>query len=385
MFPQYFEEPVCSIKLLDESNLIRKQNQYSKSLDELQYSCRHKFYSSLSSFSDLNNISCSHNNQNRRKRYQKNGTKQSYEVIKKSDISDKCDCYNYSLENGTLHEDSTYSSIGLNVAFNNMNNGVDKKYKQFVIKNLCNVKQKYQKLVKSLSHTPSESTQHIFRSNSVQIMSPNQISNFEQNHSAGENSERTFVDLLQHDQKPRKCYAPISPTSIETQNVENEELSSISSENSLFLKKDKSLKTAVLLNVINLRKVRSAACLGEDVSSIVLSGTESLPNISSHANENIHYIDITSYSSSSSTCTSERSGWVSSQSSSVTSLETNKSFVHNRRRSWLGGDKKLQNLVPDRHTNAKALKRYQKLDKIFVSDKGKKILVCHFLNIILFK
>ncbi|KAJ8979610.1 hypothetical protein NQ317_010513 [Molorchus minor] len=45
------------------------------------------------------------------------------------------------------------------------------------LKNLSNVKQQYHTLVKSISQTPSENTQNIFKSNSMQFLSPKKVAN----------------------------------------------------------------------------------------------------------------------------------------------------------------------------------------------------------------
>jgi hypothetical protein len=59
--------------------------------------------------------------------------------------------------------------------------------------------------------------------------------------------------------------------------------------------------------------------LGESASPLVLSGTESLPNITPKL-ERTHYPEMKYYSSSSSSsATSEQSGWITSRSSSVAS------------------------------------------------------------------
>lgn len=293
--------PLYSAKVLEEHDVTHrylKQTRYSKSLDHFNFSKESSYCASLYNISDFLNNTTRSNKQNG-----------SNVVVLNRDA---CNCYKC--------ERDLYTSIDLNVS-----------------------SKKCQKLVKSLSHTPSESNQHIFKSNSMQVLSPKF-----KTHTNGflpENYETSK-------QKEKEEQATIKKL------IEMGETSSESSTASL-IKKNKSLLTVV--DVVTLRKVRSATCLGEDVSSVMLSGTESLPNIATAVNENLRYIDVINYSSSSSTCTSERSGWVSSRSSSVTSLETNKS--NGIIRSWSGIEKKLQSLSL---SNGRGLKRYQR----FIRDKG---------------
>lgn len=216
-----------------------------------------------------------------------------------------------------------------------------------------NPKQKCQKLVKSLSHTPSESAQQIFKSNSMQVLSP---------------KLGPEINKVQEDYEiPKECNDVDEQATIKKL-IEMGECSSESSTESAPVVKNnyQFLNEAVIVSVVTLRKVKSAACLGEYVSSVLLNGSESLPNISSTINENVKLTDVINYSSSSSTCMSERSGWVSSRSSSMTSLEANKPiFANGTIKSWCGLEKKLQNL-----TNSRSVKRYQKWDKIFINNKG---------------
>lgn len=275
-----------------DTNCYLEQSRYSKSLDHLLFPQKKDLHCSAYSFNDYQN---SRPNQT-------------------------------SLES---EQGTTNSSIDLAL------NGVDKKYRQLVSKNLSNVKQKCQKLVKSLSHTPSESTQHIFRSSSAQIM-----------------------------------------------NGLQSKTSSDSEEDSFLLKNEEILKKALIFNVITLRKVRSAGCLGEYISSVVLSGTESLPNMNLYSEDNIRYVDITSYSSSSS-CTSEQSGWVSSQSSSVTSLDTNRSVKNGGVLDWIELDKfKRFDFIKvingkENACNGKGYGKYRKIDRK-VGTKGKRIHIILF-------
>lgn len=282
-----------SAQVLEEYDVTHrylKQTRYSKSLEHFNFAKENSFCASLYNISDF-----------------LNSTQNESNVLTSN--RDSCDCLKC--------ERDLYTSIDLN--------GGSKK---------CH------KLVKSLSHTPSESNQHIFKSNSMQVLSPK-----------FKRQTNGFLPETSR-QKEKEEQATIKKL------IEMGETSSESSTASL-IKKDKSLLTVV--DVVTLRKVRSATCLAKDISSAMLTGTESLPNIVTAVNENLRYIDVINYSSSSSTCTSERSGWVSSRSSSVTSLDTNKS--NGIIRSWSGIEKKLQSLSL---TNGRALKRYQR----FIRDKG---------------
>lgn len=320
----------------DTTHRYLKQTRYSKSLDHFQFSKTNNYCTSLYNISDILNTTTKQN-------VRRNNNIQNQKTFDQNFLlsSNSCSCYKN-------------TSIDLNVI---AINGTDKKYQTPVVKNTTNVKQKCQKLVKSLSHTPSESTQHIFKSNSMQILSPKlamDTSNFE-----FMKNGCILEDFEEKSKKEKEEQATIKRL------IEMGEYSSGSSTTettSLTKKNKKPLKAdALIVDFVALRKVRSAACLGECVSSVILSGTESLPNITSTLNENVQYIDVVDYSSSSSTCTSERSGWVSSRSSSITSLDTNKSNIGNGfLRSWSGIEKHLQSLTLDKITSAK---RYQKLDK----------------------
>lgn len=377
----------CESKIYKESNKIKsdlKQARYSKSLDQLQFSRKNNFYSSLYNIADytenLRSLLCmkDHNGKKHNQRSfdeDKLFKSTNYDIIRKDNLSDLCDCYKYKVDykDETLNESTTYSSIGLKgVDFNN-SNSIDDKYKQFAVKNFTNIKQKCQKLVKSLSHTPSESTQHIFRSSSMQITSPNinpQMNGF----AFSEEMEKCnhFSPKMCRGEQPAKVKTTdISLSLIDVNDITEENCSDISVEHSSALKKESQFSNnSVIFNIISLRKVRSAACLGGYVSSVVLSGTESLPNISAFVEENVHCIDMTSYSSSSS-CTSERSGWISSRSSSETSTETNKTTLNNGiLQSLIDFEKKLQNFPFNKFENNRS-KKHQKINGYFPDSKGK--------------
>ncbi|XP_044271156.1 protein FAM135A isoform X2 [Tribolium madens] len=118
-----------------------------------------------------------------------------------------------------------------------------------------------------------ESTQNFFRSNSMQFFSPRKKP------------------------KPRR-------QSTKKYNQKHFDLGSSSSSESLSG------------GNLGVRKVRSTSCLGQRTTPLVLSGTESLPNIKPAVER--QYPGVKYYSSSSST-TSEQSGWITSRSSSVAS------------------------------------------------------------------
>ncbi|KAJ8977876.1 hypothetical protein NQ317_016146 [Molorchus minor] len=67
-----------------------------------------------------------------------------------------------------------------------------------------------------------------------------------------------------------------------------------------------------------IRKVRSTSCLADKFEPLLMSGTESLPNITPKLEERL-YPEMSYYSSSASSTTSEQSGWITSRSSSIAS------------------------------------------------------------------
>lgn len=374
--PQFAKRQSSSklFEKLDETRCYLKPTCYSKSLDHFQFSRENNIYSSFYNINEyLNNTKLAHSDSSCHRRCNSRNYKvydsvasANREIFKRDYLSDTCDCDKFKQENDVrmkkrFNEPVTNSSIDLNVGLSNVDIGVNKRYKQFVTKNLTNVKQKCQKLVKSLSHTPSDSTQHIFRSSSMQVLSPSHtlLNGF----AFGEETADQVPSEISQNLTGNVCVLPNIVNLVDV--GENSSQSSADSP-SLFDKRKAALGDALVVNVISLRKVKSAVCLGDYVSSVVLSGTESLPNITAFTNENVGYLDITRYSSSSSTCTSERSGWLSSRSSSVTSVETNRSALNNGIvKTWCGLEK-LQSKI----ANGKSLKKYQKLDRIFVSDKG---------------
>lgn len=346
-----------------------KEARYSKSLDQLQFSTKNRFYSSLYNVADYTEnirslLSMKDHNEIK---YNQSFDKDKIKCTNYDDLSDKCDCYKYktSYAEKTCNINTNFSSIGLNnIAFNN-SNCIDEKYKHFV-KNFTNVKQKCQKLVKSLSHTPSDSTQHIFRSNSMQITPKMDL----EKNCEVEETENSLSEICNSERQMNNETLAVSPSLVNIDHFREENNSDISEEHTPLFKKDKIfMNDSVVLNIISLRKVRSAGCLGAFVSSVVLSGTESLPNIGTYLEEDIQSIGMTNYSSSSS-CTSERSGWITSRSSSESSSETNRLSINNGIiQNLFDFEKKLQISTSDKFAN-NSHKKYQKKSN-FLNGKGK--------------
>ncbi|CAG9855868.1 unnamed protein product [Phyllotreta striolata] len=214
----------------------------------------------------------------------------------------------------------------------------EKKYKQFNIKNLTNAT-KYQTLVKSASQTPNDSAQNIFRSSSVQCFSPK-----------GKKPNSTVNKfnslLLQRNQKPIKTFDSESKTKKTKSRLSNGadrlDVPSTSSSTDSISKETfktgltRDEKPTLIINVSAIRKVKSSSCLIDEAASRTLSGTESLPNIISKLEDRL-YPEMKYYSSSTSSSTSEQSGWITSRSSSIASSMD----MANAQRSFLEFDKKL--------------------------------------------
>ncbi|XP_057654549.1 protein FAM135A isoform X1 [Diorhabda carinulata] len=189
---------------------------------------------------------------------------------------------------------------------------VEKKYKQFSIKNLSNVKDQYYTLVKSLSGMPSENVHEILRSTSTQSFSPKgKISN---------GMNKITPSLLKRNHKPIQIeniqnQMKKSKTTVSNGNIES--LSTSSSFDTLAKVKTE-FKYENITNSGAVRKVRSFPCLSEKVFTQTLSGTESLPNITTKLEDRL-YPELKYYSSSTSSSTTEQSGWITSRSSSLAS------------------------------------------------------------------
>lgn len=249
---------------------------HSKSLDQLQMCPRNNFHYSLSNIrgqaaacdsrrseahrtQKLKNVASEHNMSSRR---YDNRPKES-----------RCSCERKSL-------------------YLELDTVTEKRFKQFNIKNLTNVKQQYNTLVKSLSQTPSEGGQNIFRSNSVQFFSPKK---------RAANGIDKFNSRKNGEKKKHNKQFEIGSTSSSTESVS-------------FIGQTGS-KLEGVVSRSSVRRVRSASCLVDDFFPSVLSGTESLPNINSKLEERL-YPEMRYFSSSSSS-TSEQSGWITSRSSSI--------------------------------------------------------------------
>ncbi|KAJ8966762.1 hypothetical protein NQ317_016973 [Molorchus minor] len=187
-----------------------------------------------------------------------------------------------------------------------------KKYKQFNIKNLSNVKHQYHTLVKSISQTPSENTQNIFKSNSMQFLSPKRVAN-------GINK---FNSLITRNQIRRTEKTAKNGAQIKSKTENDDERNQI--------RKSKPDLSNVRLRVYiisiqqghkvrlnasrGIRKVRSTSCLADKFEPLLMSGTESLPNITPKLEERL-YPEMSSASST----TSEQRVWITSRSSSIAS------------------------------------------------------------------
>lgn len=290
---------------------------HSKSLDHLQMCSRARLHYSLGNIygqndfytkdhygktnfykneSKLKNVSSEHNMRNQK-------VYSNYEdPWKKRCDYDICNCSFYDSKK-IKKKDIDINQIDLDI--------LDKKYKQFNIKKLGSIrsKDKNQKIVKSLSHTSTDSTQNMFRSNSMQTFSPKK------------NSETKFNSLVTTRRSSGKIHSNgFSQSILESTKNNNHKSSKLfevtstsSSTDSLFSKKSG-------FNIEGIRKVKSTSCLGETGSSQVLSGTESLPNLTPKM-ERVEFPQTKYYSSSSSSSssTSEQSGWITSRSSSIAS------------------------------------------------------------------
>lgn len=290
---------------------------HSKSLDHLQMCSRASLHYSLGNIygqndfytkdhygktnfykneAKLKNVSSEHNMRN-----QKVYTNYEDPWKKRYDY-DSCSC-NFYHSKKTKKKDIDINQIEVDI--------LDKKYKQFNIKNLGSIrsKDKNQKIVKSLSHTSTDSTQNMFRSNSMQTFSPKK------------NPETKFNSLVTTKRSSGKIHTNgLTKSVLESTKSNNQKsnklfevASTSSSTDSLFSKKSG-------YNNEGIRKVKSTSCLGENGSSLVLSGTESLPNLTPKM-ERVEFPQTKYYSSSSSTSstTSEQSGWITSRSSSIAS------------------------------------------------------------------
>lgn len=297
---------------------------HSKSLDQLQFRAKNNLNYSLGNiFHQPNHQSSTHTNgydtklknvaSEHNMRYRQRG---GY----KFDNFEECNCssnYNYfniiKKPQNTTVINLDESSVDIDQIEADI---LNKKYKQFSIKSISN-KQKNQ-IIKSLSHTPTETSQNIFRSNSVQFISPNKHleNGFAKCHSLSRTSKKIEINGLgnQNDtiiKQGSKTRFEIGSTSSSTESLSIKNLTGSSS--------NSSNSETCSNTVVGVRKVRSTSCLGGDSLLPLLSGTESLPNITPKPEKHCSYPELKFYTSSSSSTTSEQSGWITSRSSSIAS------------------------------------------------------------------
>ncbi|CAH1179056.1 unnamed protein product [Phaedon cochleariae] len=172
------------------------------------------------------------------------------------------------------------------------------------------VQQKYQTMmvVKSVSHAASGSSTDIFRSKSEQGFIQNGFDSVVMRKNRT-NGHKESIGR----RESRKYTGSIS-------NGKRSEFSSLSSSTeSISLKKfETGSNDGALCSRSNVRRVRSTPCLTEERYPMIVSGTESLPNIVVAKFEERLYPNLKFYCSSSSS-TTEQSGWLSSKSSSIES------------------------------------------------------------------
>ncbi|XP_049819128.1 protein FAM135A isoform X3 [Aethina tumida] len=353
---------------LEDPLMFSIPTRHSKSLDQLQTCSKNHFHHSLSNilhqkeFVDtgqskkslyhadrkLKNVSSEHN-----MRHRKYFIEDEFKFCTRSDSTDDniCDCSFNNYNNfSTTSKKTKPTSNALNfedtsIKRNYTRNGVDK-VRQFDIKKLTNAKQQYHSLIKSMSQTSQDSLQNIFRTNSMQFLSPkkstNGVNKFNSLVTAKRSQSRQLESFLQPSEpqtvfngkandvkhqngkskqnKKLKSNDKVMKSKKRISNGKNFEIGSTSSSTeSLSIDIFKTgLNSTALLRVRGLRKVWSTSDLGDENVSLVLSGSESLPNISPKAEENLHYPE-TKYFSSSTSSTSEQSGWITSRSSSIAS------------------------------------------------------------------
>ncbi|XP_018577875.1 protein FAM135A isoform X2 [Anoplophora glabripennis] len=314
---------------------------HSKSLDQLQMCSRNNFHYSLSNIRGqtgdskhlgrsqfckteptLKNVASEHN--------MRNGKYFLHDDIKTKLSSTKeniCSCplNSYFTLSGSRKSRNS-SVVGKGDMTLDLNVVTEKKYKQFNIKNLTNVKQQYNTLVKSMSQTPSDSSQNIFRSNSMQFFSPkkrvsNKLNMLLAKKGSARKSDRLIENGAQIKTTPHadQDYTRKSKSKKHSSGGKQFEIGSTSSSTeSLSVEKLTGSKYEALLSCSGLRRVRSTSCLVEEFFPLILSGTESLPNITSKLEERL-YPEMKYFSSSTSSTTSEQSGWITSRSSSIAS------------------------------------------------------------------
>ncbi|KAJ8966556.1 hypothetical protein NQ314_003451 [Rhamnusium bicolor] len=311
---------------------------HSKSLDQLQMCSRNNFHYSLSNIRGqkglgnnghiersqfykieptLKNVASEHNMRNR-KSFIQDEFRLKFDNTKENICN--CSLNNYMTLNAVKKSNKNNENItNVDISLDLNNIIAEKKYKQFSIKNLTNVKQQYHTLVKSISQTPSDDTQNIFRSNSMQFFSPKK---------KVANGFNKFNSLLtKRSRKSEKIIENGAQIKITAGNLERASQNQIrkskskkhlsngkrfevgstsSSTESLSIGKLTGSKSDALLSCSGLRRVRSTSCLAEEFFPLILSGTESLPNITTKIVERL-YPELKYYSSSTSSTKGKRS------------------------------------------------------------------------------
>lgn len=336
------EKPLVSANLFSIENPLcfTIPTRHSKSLDQLQMCSRGNFHYSLSNIRGqtgvgnnthiqrsqffkteptLKNVVSEHNMRNRK--YFLQDDKMKLNSTKENICNCSLNNYFTPTSNTKTKNNSTIEKVDMSLDFNMV---TEKKYKQFNIKNLTNVKQQYNTLVKSISQTPSDSTQNIFRSNSMQLLSPkkrvsngfNKFNLLLMKKDNGKKSDK-LIETAKTPEAEQDYFTRKSRSKKHLSSSKQFEIGSTSSSmESLSVEKLTGSKCEALLSSSGLRKVRSTSCLVEELFPMVLSGTESLPNMTSKLEERL-YPEMKYFSSSTSSATSEQSGWITSRSSSI--------------------------------------------------------------------
>lgn len=319
---------------LEDPLIFTIPTRHSKSLDQLQLRSTKHFHNSLCNIGGyngtihiahaerphfhrkqiFNNVASEHNM--RRKIIQ-----QHFRYKYRNGLENICSC-SVNQNNPKLVKESSTNYEDVKDSTNvdrclDLSNGVSEKmYKQFNIKKLSNVKHQYQ--VKSLSQTPSDNL-HMFRSKSVQFSPKKDFTDIKKYNSIlTRNVYRKSERLTNCSNETIKN--PIKKVQSKIHFNEKREIGSTSSstESLNLVQRKTGLQNKILFSSKEIRRVRSASYIGEESTPLLLSGTESLPNITNIAKlENRLYPEMTYYSSSTSSSTSEQSGWITSKSSSI--------------------------------------------------------------------
>nr|CAH7732551.1 unnamed protein product [Callosobruchus chinensis] len=322
---------------LKESSTFTIPARHSKSLDQLQLCSRNNFYYSLSnmtaqrtttgstcdaklcfstntnqSTAKLKNVASEHNMRNQKYLVQNEFSRTNRDI---------CDCslnyYTLTLRKPKRNTEYDLKNVEMSLDFSN---GVtEKRYKQFNIKSLSNVK--YQTIAK----ISCSDEKNIPRASSVQLF-PNEPKQQNKFNSLDVNKKEEHLQAMQVDaveklERKNNINGHQITKSKTKQDLLNGkkmfELGSSSStdslsKNTLQVKMEKNFRRAG-----KIRKVRSATFIPQQMTTQILSGAESLPNISAKLEERL--FPETKYYSSSSSSTSEQSGWITSRSSSIAS------------------------------------------------------------------